>query len=84
MMIQRGVNNLTVNDLKNIQQQFCRDGSNEMWDFIKSLEVTGHHVRYLADEDNRIVCVFFAHKHGVEEARKLSECIIIDATYKTN
>lgn len=84
MMEDRGINNLIVNDLKNIQQQFCRENSNEMWDFIKDLELAGHHVRYLADENNRICCVFFAHKHGVEEARKLPECVVVDATYKTN
>ena len=48
------------------------------------MEITGHHVRYLTDEDDRICCVIFAHKHGVEEARKLSECVVVDATYKTN
>ena len=40
--------------------------------------------RYLADEDSRIFCVFFAHKHGIEEVRKLLECVVVDATYKTN
>lgn len=84
MMEDRGISNLIANDLKNIQQQFCRDGSDEMWNFIKNLELTGHHVRWLADEDNRICCVFFAHKHGVEEARRLPECVVVDATYKTN
>lgn len=28
--------------------------------------------------------IFFIHEHGIEEARRLPECIIIDATYKTN
>ncbi|KAG2202406.1 hypothetical protein INT47_008877 [Mucor saturninus] len=38
----------------------------------------------MTDNDERICCVFFIHQHGIDEARKLSECIVIDATYKTN
>lgn len=55
-----------------------------MPDFVKNLKLGSYEVRYLEDENKRICCIFFAHKHGVEEARKLPECVIVDATYKTN
>lgn len=55
-----------------------------MWEFIRNLELTGHQVRWKTDVDERISSVFFIHEHGIDEARKLPECIIIDATYKTN
>jgi hypothetical protein len=73
-----------VTDLTNIQQQFCRDNHAQMWDFIKNLEMTGHQVRWMVDTDERICGVFFIHQHGIEETRKLPECIVVDATYKTN
>ena len=28
--------------------------------------------------------VFFIHSRGIEEARRLPECLVVDATYKTN
>lgn len=55
-----------------------------MWKFIRDLELQKHHVRYITDADKRICSVFFIHEHSIDEVRKLSECIIIDATYKTN
>lgn len=73
-----------VADLTNIQRQFHRDNHTHMWDFIKNLELTGHSVRWLTDSDNRICSVFFIDQHGIYEAKKQSECIIIDATYKTD
>ena len=84
MLKTRDVCNVNVIDLTNIQQRFCRDDSIFIWNFIRHLETTNHHVRYLNNEDNRIQSIFFIHQHGIEEARKLSECVIIDATYKTN
>ncbi|KAG2199328.1 hypothetical protein INT47_012962 [Mucor saturninus] len=39
----RDVCNVTVTDLTNIQQRFCRDDSIFVWDFIKRLETTNHH-----------------------------------------
>lgn len=84
MLETRGVSNLIVTDLTNIQQQFCRDSHIDMWNFVKNLESSGHQVRFLTDADERICSVFFIHQHGIDEARKLSECIIVDATYKTN
>ncbi|KAG2198381.1 hypothetical protein INT47_009786 [Mucor saturninus] len=84
MLKTRDVWNANVIDLTNIQQQFYRDDSIFIWNFIRHLETTNHHVRYLTNEDNRIQSIFFIHQHGIEEARKLSECVIIDATYKTN
>ncbi|KAG2206102.1 hypothetical protein INT47_003751 [Mucor saturninus] len=84
MLETRGVNNLIVTDLTNIQQQFCRDNHTNMWNFIKNLESSGHQVRYMTNVDERICYVFFIHQHGIEESRKLSEYVVIDATYKTN
>lgn len=78
------MHNIRVSDLTNLQQQFCRDNTKEMWHFIKSLESTGHQVRWMTDSNDKVCCVFFIHQHGIEEARKLSESIIVDATYKTN
>ncbi|KAG2198379.1 hypothetical protein INT47_009784 [Mucor saturninus] len=75
---------LIVTDLTNIQQQFCRDNNTNMWNFIKNLEPSGHQVRYMTNADERNCCVFFRHQHGIDEARKHSECVVIDATYKTN
>ena len=46
--------------------------------------MTSHQVRWTLGEDGRIGCVFFIHQHGIDEARKLSESIVVDATYKTN
>lgn len=80
----KGVTNILITDLTNIQQQFCRDNHVQMWNFIKNLELTGHQVRWMVDTDERICGVFFMHQHGIEETRKLSECIVVDATYKTN
>ncbi|KAG2190702.1 hypothetical protein INT47_011360 [Mucor saturninus] len=79
MLETRGVNNLIVTDLTNIQQQFCRDNHTNMWSFIKNLESGGHQVRYMTNADERICCVFFIHQHGIDQARKLSECVVIDA-----
>ncbi|KAG2190872.1 hypothetical protein INT47_005771 [Mucor saturninus] len=84
MLKTRDVCNVNVIDLTNIQQRFCRDDSIFIWNFIRHLETTNHHVRYLTNEDNRIRSIFFIHQQGIEEARKLSEFVIIDATYKTD
>ncbi|KAG2203128.1 hypothetical protein INT47_004935, partial [Mucor saturninus] len=56
MLETRGVNNLIVTDLANIQQQFCRDNHTNMWNFIKNLESSGHQVRYMTNADERICC----------------------------
>lgn len=84
MFEKKGVKNVLVNDLTNMQQQFCRDNNTDMWKFVKNLEMSQHQVRWMTGLDKRICSVFFIHDHGVEEARKLSESIVIDATYKTN
>ncbi|KAG2209242.1 hypothetical protein INT47_005534 [Mucor saturninus] len=84
MLETRGVNNLIVTDLTNIQQQFCRDNHTNMWNFIKNLESSDHQVRHMTNADERICCVFFIHHPGIDETRKLSECVVLDATYKTN
>ncbi|KAG2194330.1 hypothetical protein INT47_000257, partial [Mucor saturninus] len=84
MLGTRGVNNLISTDLTDNQQQFCRDNHINMWNFIKNVESSGHQVRYMTNANERICCVFFIHQHGIDEARKLSECVVIDATVKTN
>lgn len=84
MLQAKGIENMLIHDLTNIQQQFCRDNHKDMWNFIKHLEMSGHQVRWMTDSKERICSVFFIHQYGIEEARKLSESIIIDATYKTN
>ncbi|KAG2191609.1 hypothetical protein INT47_000370 [Mucor saturninus] len=51
MLETKGVRNLIVTDLTNIQQQFCRDSHTDMWNFVKNLESSGHQVRFLTDAD---------------------------------
>jgi hypothetical protein len=41
-------------------------------------------VRYRVNQENKITCVFFIHCNGIEEVRRFPECIVLDATYKTN
>lgn len=77
-------NGITLSDLHNIQQRFCRDMFAEMPEFISNLERTGHQVRVKTDIEDKVVLVFFMHSHGREEVRRLGESVVVDATYRTN
>jgi hypothetical protein len=80
-----GVTNIIRKDLENIKQIFCSsEGSEEMLSFIMKLQGMDCEVRYRVDHQNKITCVFFIHINGIEEARRFPECIVLDATYKTN
>lgn len=85
MLVERDCDNgITISYLHNIQQRFCRDMFADMPEFISNLEHTGHQVRVKTDSENKVVAVFFMHRHGREELRRLYESVVVDATYKTN
>ena len=72
MLVERDCDNgITVSDLHNIQQCFCRDMFADMPEFISNLEHTGHQVRVKIDSENKVVAVFFMHRHAeVQITRK--------------
>lgn len=41
--------------------------------------MTGHQVRTTVGTDQRISSVLFMRQNGVDETRKLPECIVVDA-----
>lgn len=85
MLQEKGIDNgITISDLHNIQQRFCKNDFADIPEFIATLERTGHEVRYRVDEEQKITSIFFIHKNGLEELKRLPESIIVDATYKTN
>jgi hypothetical protein len=55
-----------------------------MYRFITELQEKNYFVRFSVDSDNRICSVFFCHEESIKETRVKPECVIIDATYKTN
>lgn len=46
--------------------------------------MTGQQVCTMLDTDQKISGVFFMPQNGIDETRELPECIVVDATYKTN
>lgn len=84
-MNELGIKNLIKKDLENIKQFFCRDtDSQQMLSFITKLQSMNCEVRYQVNEEGRVKSVFLIHAHGIEEARRMPQCIVADATYKTN
>lgn len=41
-------------------------------------------VQYQVNDEGKVVLVFFIHAHRIKEARRMPQCIVTDATYKTN
>ncbi|CEG83554.1 hypothetical protein RMATCC62417_17455 [Rhizopus microsporus] len=67
----QGINNLVARGLHNIRQQHFKSKeseSSEVLNFVNNLKTKGYIVKIRA----------------IAEARRMPECIAIDATYKTN
>lgn len=77
-----GVENIIKKDLENMQQHF--KPSDEMSSLVVDLQEKGYHVRYRTNESGPVDAVFFMHHHAINDLRRLPECIVVDATYKTN
>lgn len=77
-----GVENVLKKDLENMQQQF--KSNDDMASFVFDLQNKNYDVRYHTNSDNQMKTIFFIHDHGIQELRRLPECIVVDATYKTN
>lgn len=81
----KGQRAILAKDVANLRQQFFRtDSDRAMLEFITQLEDKGYDARWTVNEDNELTALFFTHATCVDRARRLSEEIIIDATYKTN
>lgn len=65
-----------------MQQQF--KSNDDMASFVFDLKNKNYDVRYHTNSDNQMKTIFFIHDHGIQELRRLPECIVVDATYKTN
>ncbi|KAL1928869.1 hypothetical protein VTP01DRAFT_2655 [Rhizomucor pusillus] len=73
-------------DISNIRRRF--DGltysdSKDMRKFIIKLESAGYHIAYDVDKGH-VTSFFFTQDNCIQRARRLSEVLVIDATYKTN
>ncbi|OAD67051.1 hypothetical protein PHYBLDRAFT_70406 [Phycomyces blakesleeanus NRRL 1555(-)] len=82
-----GYTNIVCHDIANIKQHFGKlEKGKEMFDFITTLQDLDFHVRYSVGntEDNQVNMVFFVHQDVINEAQRMPETVIIDATYKTN
>lgn len=77
-----GADNIIQKDLENMQQQF--KPSDVMSSLVVDLQEKGYDVRYRTNELNSVDAIFFIHHTAIDDLRRLPECIIIDATYKTN
>jgi hypothetical protein len=80
--------NLITKDIANIHQRRFNgldDQTNKsMGAFIQYLESRSYDIRWLTDENKRIVAVYFTNEQCIKLARKFNEVVVIDATYKTN
>ncbi|CEG79692.1 hypothetical protein RMATCC62417_14127 [Rhizopus microsporus] len=75
----QGTNNLVARDLHNIRQQHFKSKNLSLVKFsVNNLKTKDYIVKVRANSNNVVDMVFFA------EARRMPECIVIDATYKTN
>ncbi|PHZ08598.1 uncharacterized protein RHIMIDRAFT_267984 [Rhizopus microsporus ATCC 52813] len=85
----QGINNLVTRDLHNIRQQHFKpkkSESSEVLNFVNNLKIKDYIVKVRANSDNAVdmVFFFFAESEAIAEARRMPECIVIDAMYKTN
>lgn len=80
-----GVSNVIRKDLENIKQVSWNTNNyqQDMLAFIQLAKMDCE-VRFNVDDSNKITSVFFIHYQGIEEVRRLPECIVLDAIYKTN
>lgn len=77
-----GVHNIIKKDLENMQQHF--KPSDEMSPLVINLQEKGYEVRYRSNETNNVDAIFFIHNRAIDDLRRLPECLVVDATYKTN
>ncbi|CEG84362.1 hypothetical protein RMATCC62417_18177 [Rhizopus microsporus] len=83
----QGIYNLVARDLHNIRQQHFKSKeseSNEVFNFVNNLKTKGYIVKVRANSNNVVDMVFFVESEAIAEARRMFECIVIDAMYKTN
>ncbi|OAD73102.1 hypothetical protein PHYBLDRAFT_71570 [Phycomyces blakesleeanus NRRL 1555(-)] len=79
--------NIVRHDIANIKQHFGKsEKEKEMFDFITTLQDLDFHVKYSFGntEDNQVNIIFFVHQDAINEAQRMLETVIINATYKTN
>ena len=75
-------------DITNLRQTiFNNDPDHTMFKLISKLQEKGYKVKWQSKQegDKRfLLSLFFAHQSAIDLARKFSEVIVMDATYKTN
>jgi hypothetical protein len=58
--------------------------SRSVFNFINQLEAANYDVRWAVNDQNELGCLFFTHSDCIKQARRFSDVVIMDATYKTN
>ncbi|CEG75191.1 hypothetical protein RMATCC62417_10276 [Rhizopus microsporus] len=82
-----GIDNVIQKNIENKHYRFFQtEKSKQMHEYIIGLQKQRNDVKYAADGSNKVdmVFFFFSHESSILEARRMSESIIINATYKSN
>ncbi|SAL98779.1 hypothetical protein, partial, partial [Absidia glauca] len=81
-----GMSNLLAKDVSNIRYRLTGVISDpqarSILMFITRLRDSDYDVRWEVNEKNEVIYLFFTHDVCIKQARRFSEVLIIDATYK--
>lgn len=63
---------------------YASEKGKKMIDYIVVLQEKDYIVHYTVNANNELDMSFFCHEEAILEARRMSESLILDATYKSN
>lgn len=84
--LREGVRIVSKRDIYNLRAKLCPERNNaKVIDLIDFLQYSRYIILYDHHENGKVLkSLFFCHENSVEKARRFSEVIIIDVTYRTN
>ena len=77
---------VTKQDIQNLRNLICPEQlTKTVLELISFFQERSYTVLYSYDEQTKVLkSLFFCHEHSIAKARRFSEVMTIDATYKTN
>ena len=77
---------VTKRDIQNLRNLICPEQlTKTVLELISFFQERSYTVLYSYDEQTKVLkSLFFCHEHSIAKARRFSEVVTIDATYKTN